>query len=180
MYISEIFTEIPTDKENRNKTEIKFYEALKKLNIPFERVDNDAAYTMEECEAIDKAMNVECAKNVFICNQKKTTFFLLVMPADKNFDTGSFSKKMGLSHMSFASPELMIEHLGTTPGSASVAGLANDEDDYIQVIIDKEIADSEYFGCNPGINTAHYKIKTADLIKKYLPSIHHRPRIVDL
>jgi len=82
--------------------------------------------------------------------------------------------------MSFASPELMWEHLGTRPGSASVVGLLNDEDDYVQLILDKEVAESEYFVCNTGINTTHLKIRTQDLIKKFLPYTHHRPRIVDL
>ena len=95
-------------------------------------------------------------------------------------DTSSFSKKLGVSHMSFAPPEKMLEHLGTTPGSASVAGLLTDEDDYVQVIIDKEVAEAEWFGCNPGINTSHLKFKTKDLLQKYLPAIHHRARIVDL
>lgn len=118
-------------------------------------------------------------KNVFLCNQKKTTFFLLVMPADKAFDTSSFSKKLGVSHMSFAPPEKMLEHLGTTPGSASVAGLLTDEDDYVQVIIVRKLQ-RQRFGCNPGINTSHLKFKTKDLLQKYLPAIHHRARIVDL
>ena len=116
----------------------------------------------------------------FLCNQKKTSFFLLVMPEEKAFDTSAFSKKLGVSHMSFASPELMWEHLGTRPGSASVVGLLNDEDDYVQLILDKEVAESEYFVCNTGINTTHLKIRTQDLIKKFLPYTHHRPRIVDL
>ena len=74
----------------------------------------------------------------------------------------------------------MLEHLGTTPGSASVAGLLMDEDDYVQVIIDKEVAESEWFGCNPGINTAHLKMKTEDLLKKFLPKIYHKAKIVEL
>lgn len=102
------------------------------------------------------------------------------MPANKPFETSEFSKKLGVSRMSFASPELMMEHLGTTPGSASVAGLLMDEDDYVQVIIDKEVAESEWFGCNPGINTSHLKFKTEDLIQKFLPAIHHRAMIIDL
>ena len=153
---------------------------LEKLKIPYEQVDNDPASSMEECAEVDKAIGTEIRKNVFLCNQKKTTFFLLVMPADKAFDTSSFSKKLGVSHMSFAPPEKMLEHLGTTPGSASVAGLLTDEDDYVQVIIDKEVAEAEWFGCNPGINTSHLKFKTKDLLQKYLPAIHHRARIVDL
>ena len=82
--------------------------------------------------------------------------------------------------MSFAAPEYMMKYLGTTPGSASVAGLLHDVDDYVQVIVDKEVADAEYFVCNTGINTTHLKIKTQDLLKKFLPATYHRARIVDL
>lgn len=178
MYISEIRTKAPTDE--RMPLERKMYDMLDKLKIPYEQVDNDPAASMEECAAIDEAIGTEIRKNVFLCNQKKTTFFLLVMPANKAFDTSSFSKKLGVSHMSFAPPEKMLEHLGTTPGSASVAGLLTDEDDYVQVIIDKEVAEAEWFGCNPGINTSHLKFKTKDLLNKFLPAIHHRARIVDL
>lgn len=178
MYISEIRTKAPADE--RMPLERKFYDTLEKLKIPYEQVDNDPASSMEECAEVDKAIGTEIRKNVFLCNQKKTTFFLLVMPADKAFDTSSFSKKLGVSHMSFAPQEKMLEHLGTTPGSASVAGLLTDEDDYVQVIIDKEVAEAEWFGCNPGINTSHLKFKTKDLLQKYLPAIHHRARIVDL
>ena len=59
-------------------------------------------------------------------------------------------------------------------------GLINDEDDYVQLIIDKEVANEEYFGCNPGINTIHLKIKTNDLITKLLPKIRHKAKIIDL
>lgn len=179
MYISEIRTKAPRDGE-RTELELKMYDALEKLGIPYEHVDNDPAHTMEECAEVDAVIGCEIRKSVFLCNQKKTSFFLLVMPANKAFDTGAFSKKLGVSHMSFAAPEYMLEHLGTTPGSASVAGILCDLDDYVQVIIDKEVADEEYFACNPGINTSHLKFKTEDLLKKFLPKNHHRPRIVNL
>ena len=135
MYISEIRTKAPADE--RMPLERKFYDTLEKLKIPYEQVDNDPASSMEECAEVDKAIGTEIRKNVFLCNQKKTTFFLLVMPADKAFDTSSFSKKLGVSHMSFAPPEKMLEHLGTTPESERDAALLTDEDDYLQVIIDK-------------------------------------------
>ena len=178
MYISEIRTSAPADE--RMPLERKMYETLDKLKIPYEQVDNDPAASMEECAAIDAAIGTQIRKNVFLCNHKKTSFFLLVMPADKAFDTAAFSKKLGVSHMSFAPPEKMMEHLGTTPGSASVAGLLTDEDDYVQVIVDKAVAEDEWFGCNPGINTSHLKFRTKDLLNKFLPAIHHRARIVDL
>ena len=177
MYISELMTGAPTNE--RCPLERRMYETLDKLKIPYERVDNDPAASMEECAEVDKVLELKSGKRV-LCNQKKTTFFLLVMPANKSFGTAAFSKKLGVSHMSFAPPEKMFKHLGTTPGSASVAGLLVDEDDYVQVIVDKEVAESEWFGCNPGINTSHLKFKTQDLLQKFLPKIHHRARIVDL
>lgn len=179
MYVSEIRTKAPRDGQ-RTPLELKMYDTLERLNIPYTHVDNDSAYTMEECAEVDKVIGAEIRKSVFLCNQKKTTFFLLVMPAAKAFDTASFSHKLGVSHMSFAPEEKMLEHLGTTPGSASVAGILCDEDDYVQVIVDKEVAESEWFACNPGINTSHLKFRTEDLLKKFLPKNHHRARIVDL
>ena len=97
MYISEIKTGAPTDE--RCPLERRMYETLDKLKIPYERVDNDPAASMEECAQVDKVLGTEIRKNVFLCNQKKTTFFLLVMPANKSFDTAAFSKKLGVSHM---------------------------------------------------------------------------------
>ncbi len=180
MYISEITTTVPEDVKERAPLEQEVYKVFKKLGIPFERVDNDPAASMEECAEIGEVLQAPVRKDVFLCNRKKTTFFLLLMPDDKAFDTSSFSKKMGVSRMSFASPEHMMEYIGCTPGSASVVGLLNDQDDYVQLIIDKEVAEAEWFVCNTGINTTHLKFKTQDLLKKFLPYTHHRPRIVDL
>ncbi len=180
MYISEITTTVPDNVKERAPLEQEVYKVFAKLGIKFERVDNDAASSMEECAEIGEVLQAPVRKDVFLCNQKKTSFFLLLMPDDKAFDTASFSKKLGVSHMSFAPPELMEKHIGCTPGSASVVGLLNDEDDYVQLIIDKEVAEAEWFVCNTGINTTHLKFKTQDLLKKFLPYTHHRPRIVDL
>ena len=85
MYISELMTGAPTNE--RCPLERRMYETLDKLKIPYERVDNDPAASMEECAEVDKVLGTEIRKNVFLCNQKKTTFFLLVMPANKSFDT---------------------------------------------------------------------------------------------
>jgi len=178
LHFSKISTTAPTDE--RVPLERKVYTVLDKLKIPYERVDHEAAATMEECVEIDKYLGVEIRKNIFLCNQKKTSFFLVVLPADKPFDTTAFSKKTGISHVSFAPPEKMEELLGTTPGSATVMGLLNDEDDYVQLIIDKEVADAEWYGCNPGINTSHIKIRTKDLLNKFLPHTRHRAKIMSL
>lgn len=177
IYISEISNVAPTEC---GPTEKKVYKLLDKLKIPFERVDNDVVEAMEECKEIDKALGTEIRKSIFLCNKKKTSFFLVVLPAEKSLDTAALEKKIGVSHLSFASGELMEKHMGCLPGSASVMGLVNDEDDYVQLIVDKEVADEEWFGCNPGVNTAHLKMKTTDLLNKFLPQIHHKAKVMAL
>ena len=91
IYISDIYTTAPTDE--RVATEKKVYQILDRLKISYERVDNDVVETMEECEEIDKALGTEIRKSIFLCNKKKTSFFLIVLPANKSLDTNALSKK---------------------------------------------------------------------------------------
>ena len=177
-YISNIRTITPENL--KNNTEKKVFEMLNNIHIPYSCVTNDAVDTMEECEDINKVLDVEIRKSIFLCNKKKTSFFLIVLPANKSLDVTSLEKKIGVSKLSFAPSESMYELLGAYPGSASVMGLINDKEDYVQLIIDKEVAEEKYFGCNAGINTTHLKIETKYLLNIILPKIHHKAKIISL
>jgi Uncharacterized conserved protein len=74
----------------------------------------------------------------------------------------------------------MEEYLKVTPGSVSVMGLMNDAGKRVRLLIDREVAQSEYFGCHPCINTSSLKIRTADLLEKFLPFVEHEPVFVTL
>lgn len=167
-------------KENGTELETKVYEILEKLKINFERVDNDEVITMEECIEINKTLKTEIRKSILLCNSKKTTFFLVVLPANKSLDVTALAKKIGMNKLTFANEDKMIELLGTKAGSLSIMGIIKDLDNYVQVILDKEITKEEYFGCNDTQNTSHLKIKTTDLINKFLPYAKHKPLILDL
>ena len=69
----------PADMTGRQDKEKRVYELLDRLGIAYERVDHEAAETMEACEEIDKflAPAVIC-KNLFLCNTQKTKFYLLI------------------------------------------------------------------------------------------------------
>lgn len=178
MFISDITNEIPTSFTS--DLEKNVYEKLKELNIEFDRVDNDTVESMEECLEIDKKLGAEIRKTIIVCNEKKTQFYLVVLPAEKRFDSKAFRDKMACSRVSFAKAEDMQAVLGVVPGSATVMSIINDTDNKVQVVIDKEVVDSEYFACNTGENTRHIKIKTADLIDKFLSNVHHEPTIIEL
>ena len=175
----ELFTTAPTDG-NRLPKEMAVYELLDKLKISYERIDHDRADTMEVCEEIDKKLGVTMCKNLFLRNQQKTTFFLLLIPGDKKFMTKDLSKQLGISRLSFAEPEFMEKYLDITPGSVSVLGLMNDKDWDVTLLIDRDVLEAEYIGCHPCINTSSMKIKTDDIIKKFLKHTGHRHTVVRL
>lgn len=175
----QIYTTAPTDG-NRLPKEMAVYELLDKLSIPYERIDHDVADTMEECAEVDKALGVTMCKNLFLRNRQKTTFFLLLMPGEKKFLTKDLSKQLGISRLSFAEAEYMEEYLNITPGSVSVLGLMNDKDWYVDLLIDKELLDAEYIGCHPCINTSSLKIKTQDILQKFLKKTGHHYTVVNL
>ena len=77
----------PVNSSNRLTKEIRVYDLLDKLNIEYQRVDHEAAMTMEACVEIDRVLNASTCKNLLLCNRQKTNFYLLLMPGDKVFQT---------------------------------------------------------------------------------------------
>ena len=176
----EVFKGRPADTANRLDKEIRCYDLLDKLKIEYFRVDHEAAETMEACEEIDKALGVTMCKNLFLCNRQKTVFYLLLMPADKPFKTKELSSQINSARLSFAGPEDLERLLDITPGSVSVLGLMNDKDDEVTLLIDKDLLKDEYIGCHPCINTSSLKIKSKDILDKFLHHLKIRPEYVNL
>ena len=168
----------PETNAGRLEKEIRVYDLLDSLNVEYQRIDHEAAMTMEACAAIDEVLDATICKNLLLCKRQCTAFYLLMIEGDKHFKTSTFSRQIGSSRLSFAAPEYMERFLDITPGSLSVLGLMNDHDRQVQLIIDEDILKGEYFGCHPCINTSTLRLKTADLMEKIIPAMGHEPRIV--
>lgn len=175
-----IYTGKPENTESRLPVEIHTYELLDSLPVSYERADHEAAFTIEACESVEQVLDVHICKNLFLCNAQKTKFYLLLMPGQKKFKTKNLSKQINSARLSFAGDEYMEEFLHITPGSVSVMGLMNDKENRVQLLIDSDLLKEEFFGCHPCINTSSLKIKTADILEKFLPAVHHEPIFVDL
>ena len=74
----------------------------------------------------------------------------------------------------------MDELLGVLPGSASVLGLLKDTEGKVQLLIDNDLLQEEYFGCHPCKNTSSIRFKTEDLLKLVLPQMGHEYIAVEL
>ena len=176
----EIYHGRPADCTGRLEKEVAVYDLLDALNIAYDRVDHEVLMTMEACEGVDEALGMDICKNLFLCNRQKTKFYLLLMPGKKKFVTKDLSKQIESPRLSFADDAHMEEYLNITPGSVSVMGLMNDTENRVQLLIDQDVLDEEYFGCHPCINTSSLKMKTKDVVEKILPKIHHEYRVVEL
>lgn len=170
----------PASCEGRLPKEIRCYDLLDRLGVEYQRIDHEAAMTMEACAAIDEALNAVICKNLLLCNRQCTVFYLLMIPGDKSFKTSVLSKEIGSSRLSFAAPEYMEKFLDITPGSLSILGLMNDKENQVQLLIDEDVLKGAYFGCHPCINTSSLRIATRDLMESILPAMNHQPRIVTL
>ena len=166
--------------ESRSDVENRVYESLARLDIPFTRVDHEAAFTMEDCAAISAALEVHICKNLLLTPRNRSAFYLLCLPAEKPFSTKDFSKLIGSSRLSFATEEDLVALLGCHAGSASVLGLMNDTEHRVTLAIDRAVAGDEWFGCQPCKNTSSLRLKTRDVLKKFLPDTGHEAVIVDL
>lgn len=176
----ELYKGRPSSCENRQSREIRVYDFLDKLGIEYERADHEAAENMEVCKEIDEVLKAKICKNLFLCNRQQTQFYLLLMPGDKPFKTKEISSQIRSARLSFASPENMLAYLDIEPGAVSVMGLMNDTEGAVTLLIDEDILKDEYIGCHPCVNTSSLKIKTEDILKKYLPAVHHSYKTVHL
>lgn len=163
----------PADCTGRLEKEIRTYDLLDRLGVAYERIDHEAAMTMEVCEEIDEVLQATICKNLFLCNRQETSFYLLMIPGSKVFHTKDLSAQIGSARLSFAKPEYMEKFLDITPGSVSVLGLMNDTEHQVQLLIDEDVLGGEYIGCHPCINTSSLRFRTEDLIQKILPAIEH-------
>ena len=176
----ELYKGRPEDTAGRLPREIRTYDFLDELGIEYFRTDHEEANNMEACNVIDAVLGVVICKNLFLCNRQKTNFYLLMMPGDKKFKTKELSSQINSARLSFADSEDMLKYLDIEPGAVSVMGLMNDKDHAVQLLIDEDVLKDEYIGCHPCVNTASLKMRTDDIINKFLPAVKHEYMTVHL
>ncbi len=177
-YISNIFNVPP--KTFKTVLQENVYKTLNELKISFERVDTDEAITMEDCIKINEILNMKMVKTLFLCNRKKTEFYLFITTADKTFSAKDFSHILCVSRVSFAPASLMEEILGTKIGAATIFSALIDTNNSVRIVIDNDVINEKWYGCSDGTTTGYMKIKTDDIINKFIPHTNHRLDIISM
>ena len=129
---------------------------------------------MEACQKIDKALEpaVVC-KNLFLTNSMEDQYYLLMMPGDKKFRSSEVARQIESTRLSFASAVKMQEYLEIMPGAVSVMGLMNDQEHHVELLVDEELLEYEQLGCHPCVNTSSLRLRTKDVLEKFVPATGH-------
>ena len=178
MNVSEVKTKAPENFQS--ELQQKIYETLAHLDISFERVDNDPAITMEDCVLINERLDMKTVKTLFLCNRQQTNFYLFVTLDDKPFVTKDFSAALGISRVSFATEELLFSMLGTKIGATTVRSSIIDTENKVRIVFDKEVLKNEWYGCTDSTTTSYMKLKTSDVLEKYIPFTKHEITVIEV
>ena len=156
----------------------KVYETFAALEIPFGRVDTDPGLTMEDCQHIDAKIGVRIVKTVFLCNRQQTEFYLYVTTDDKPFVTREFCGALGIPRVSFAPADKLWELTGVQVGATTILSAVLPSAARVHLVMDRSVAEGEWFACTDGTATCFVKFRTADLLQKILPATGHELRII--
>ncbi|CEO90356.1 MAG TPA: prolyl-tRNA synthetase associated domain-containing protein [Syntrophaceticus sp.] len=141
----------------------KVFDIMKSMNIPYDVTEHPAVYTMEEMEKLNIDSNNEVVKNLFIRDDKKKRFFLIVLQKNKRADLKEIRKQLNCRPLSFASEKYLFKLMGLNTGAVSPFGVLNDVDCTVEVVLDKDILAFERIGVHPNDNTATVWIRPQDL-----------------
>lgn len=178
LYVSQTKTTPP--EAFRSPLQEKVYAALQQLNIPFTRVDNDPAITMEDCIAIDQRLEVKTVKTLLLCNRQQTMFYLFVTAGDKPFRSKDFSHALEISRVSFATEEHLQTFLGTEIGATTIYSVLLDTARDVQLVFDRQVLEDPWYGCTDGTTTGYMRVATDDIIKKLLPYANRSYKVISV
>ena len=175
-------SDIITTSPEQFSTELQkmVYGTFLEKGIPFERVDTDPGITMEDCQHIDAKIGVRIVKTIFLCNRQQTEFYLYVTTDDKPFITREFCGALGIPRVSFAPAEKLKELTGVEVGATTILSAILPECSQVHLVMDKTVAESEWFACTDGTATCFVKIRTKDLLDKYLRCCGETNKVVYL
>ncbi|MBD3359727.1 MAG: prolyl-tRNA synthetase associated domain-containing protein [Candidatus Buchananbacteria bacterium] len=141
--------------------------------------EHPAVYTCEEAEKYCSQIPGLATKNLFLKNQKKNRYFLIILPADKQADLKKIAAIVNEKKLSFANPDELQDKLGLQPGAVSPFGLINDDKQAVEVYIDKDVYNAEIVSFHPNRNTASLELTSA-MWQKYLNTIDHDIKVINL
>ena len=158
---------------------IDIYAFLNSHKIQYRRFDHPAVFTCEEAKNLCPDMPGIATKNLFLRDKNGERHFLVSVSYKKSADIKKLKELLGVTKLSFASPERLQKYLGVAPGSVTLLGLVNDAERAVEIIIDDELWASDFLQCHPLVNTASLAI-SHDGMKNFFLATGHEYKIMNV
>ncbi len=142
------------------------YDILDSENISYEVILHEAIYTIDN--NADFKNKEKCVKNLFLRDDKKRNYYLLVVEPTKSVNLKELQVLIHSRRLSFANENDLYDYLGLIKGSVTPLGILNNVDKNIELIFDTDI--NGIVGVHPLVNDASVFLEVEDLkslIRKY-------------
>ncbi len=155
------------------------FETLERLGIVYDLVEHPPAFTTEEADSYIVGKEGVRTKTLFLCNRKRTAFFLAIMDDSKQLDMKKLGGILHEKGISFCSPGRLMEKMSLSPGAVSLFGLLNNPERDIRVYLDREMLSERIMSFHPNDNTKTIFISTVDMYR-FIEETGHGYTVVDL
>lgn len=141
------------------------YELIRSRGLWHEITEHKAVYNMEDASELVLPYPDREAKNLFIRDDKKRSYYLITVRGTKRVDLKAFRAMHGTRPLTFASEAELKSLLGLSAGSVTPMGLLNDKDCIVKLFLDEEFLEGNgIIGVHPNENTATIWLRTEDLL----------------
>ncbi|CAM3761786.1 prolyl-tRNA synthetase associated domain-containing protein [Mesobacillus zeae] len=155
------------------------YDALNKMSIAYEVVEHPPALTTEEADSYIVGKEGVRTKTLFLCNKKKTAYYLVIIDDTKRLDMDQLAKILKEKRISFCSSERLMEKMALPPGAVSIFGLLNNEDHDIKIYLDKEMLTEKLMSFHANDNTKTLFISMEDMYK-FINTLGYEYSVIEL
>lgn len=157
-----------------DEREAALYARFAELRIAYRTYEHPPVFTVEESATIKEVIPGCHTKNLFL-KDKKGGLWLVVVQAQLRVDLNALAKTLGAPRFSFGSADLLMEHLGITPGSVTPFALINDRACQVQPVLDAEMMRANLVNYHPLRNDRTTGLTPADLVQ-FIEACGHHPR----
>ena len=82
------------------------------------------------------------------------------------------------ARVSFALAEEMETVLGTRIGAATVLSVLLPSAGNVRLMLDRDVLTELYYGCSDGTTTGYLKLRTEDVLRRFLPAAGRTPDLI--
>ena len=141
----------------------EIYEYLRQQGLWHEITEHKAVFNMEELDSVELPYPEADAKNLFVRDDKKRNYYLVVSREDRKVDLKALREVLGSRPLSMASEADLWEFLKLRKGAVTPFGVLNDPEGRVSVTIDSFFQGS-VLGIHPNDNTCTVWIGSDDLV----------------